>query len=286
MKIIASKEDENLPLKEILINRGFSSTLIRKYKHSGRILVNNEISIVNRIIKKGDIIELYLNDDNVSVKPEKMDLHICYEDDDILVVNKDAGVVVHPTAGHPDGTLANGVAWYYEKNNINAPIRPVNRLDRDTSGLIIFAKNPFMQNYLQIVCPMKKFYIAIVRGDLEDRGTIDLPIKRKPGSTIERMVDDDGDKAVTDFYVLKRGEKLSLVKLELKTGRTHQIRVHLSHIGHPIIGDTLYGSDTSYIKRQALHAYRLTFKQPFIGKCISIYSPIPEDMKAVLKNAF
>ncbi|MBP2071111.1 RluA family pseudouridine synthase [Thermoanaerobacterium butyriciformans] len=286
MKIIASKEDENLSLKEILINRGFSSTLIRKYKHSGRILVNNEISIVNRIIKKGDIVELLLDDENTSVRPEKMDLHICYEDEDILVVNKDAGIVVHPTAGHPDGTLANGVAWYYEKNSIKAPIRPVNRLDRDTSGLIIFAKNPFMQNYLQIVSPMKKLYIAIVEGDMDGRGTIDLPIKRKPGSTIERMVDDEGDTAVTHFRLLKRGEKLSLVKLELKTGRTHQIRVHLSHIGHPIIGDTLYGSDTSYIKRQALHAYRLTFKQPFIGKCISLYSPIPDDMKAVLKNAF
>ncbi|MDI3310234.1 MAG: RluA family pseudouridine synthase [Thermoanaerobacterium sp.] len=286
MKIVVNKEDAHLTLKEFLLNKGFSPTLIRKYKNRGEMLVNGEISIVNKIVFEGDIVELFLDDENTSVSPEKMDLHICYEDDDILVVNKDAGIVVHPTAGHPDGTLANGVAWYYEKNNINAPIRPVNRLDRDTSGLIIFAKNPFMQNYLQIVCPMKKLYIAIVQGDLEDRGTIDLPIKRKPGSTIERMVDDDGDTAVTDFYVLKRGEELSLVKLELKTGRTHQIRVHLSHIGHPIIGDTLYGSDTSYIKRQALHAYRLTFRQPFIGKCISIYSPIPEDMKAVLKNAF
>ena len=286
MKIVVNKEDAYLTLKEFLLNKGFSPTLIRKYKNRGKMLVNGEISIVNRIVFEGDTVELLLDDENTSVSPEKMDLHICYEDDDIFVVNKDAGIVVHPTAGHPDGTLANGVAWYYEKNNIKAPIRPVNRLDRDTSGLIIFAKNPFMQNYLQIVCPMKKLYIAIVEGDMDGRGTIDLPIKRKPGSTIERMVDDEGDTAVTDFYVLKRSEKLSLVKLELKTGRTHQIRVHLSHIGHPIIGDTLYGSDTSYIKRQALHAYRLTFRQPFIGKCISIYSPIPDDIKAVLKDAF
>ncbi|AFK87519.1 MULTISPECIES: RluA family pseudouridine synthase [Thermoanaerobacterium] len=286
MKIIVNKQDDNLTLKEFLLNKGFSPTLIRKYKNRGKMMVNGEASTVNRIVFEGDIVELFLDDENTSVRPEKMDLHICYEDDDILVVNKDAGIVVHPTAGHPDGTLANGVAWYYEKNNIKVPIRPVNRLDRDTSGLIIFAKNPFMQNYLQIVCPMKKLYIAIVEGDMDDRGTIDLPIKRKPGSTIERMVDDEGDMAVTHFRLLKRGEKLSLVKLELKTGRTHQIRVHLSHIGHPIIGDTLYGSDTSYIKRQALHAYRLTFKQPFIGKCISIYSPIPDDMKDVLKDAF
>jgi len=215
-----------------------------------------------------------------------MELNICYEDDDILVVNKEAGVVVHPTAGHPENTLANGIAWYYAKKKIKASIRPVNRLDKDTSGLVIFAKNPFMQNYLQIVSPMKKLYVAIVQGNLEEKGTIDLPICRKPGSTIERMVSDDGDRAVTDFFVLKRSEKLSFVKLELKTGRTHQIRVHLSHIGHPIIGDTLYGSDTSYIKRQALHAYRITFRQPFIDKCISIYAPVPEDMKMVLKDAF
>ncbi|MDE4542370.1 MULTISPECIES: RluA family pseudouridine synthase [unclassified Thermoanaerobacterium] len=286
MKVVVNKEDAYLTLKEFLLNKGFSPTLIRKYKNRGKMLVNGEISIVNRLVFEGDVVELLLDDENTSVRPEKMDLHICYEDEDILVVNKDAGIVVHPTAGHPDGTLANGVAWYYEKNNIKAPIRPVNRLDRDTSGLIIFAKNPFMQNYLQIVSPMKKLYIAIVEGDMDGRGTIDLPIKRKPGSTIERMVDDEGDTAVTHFRLLKRGERLSLVKLELKTGRTHQIRVHLSHIGHPIIGDTLYGSDTSYIKRQALHAYRLTFKQPFIGKCISLYSPIPDDMKAVLKNAF
>lgn len=126
-----------------------------------------------------------------------------------------------------------------------------------------------MQNYLQIVCPIKKLYVAIVHGNLEEKGTIDLPICRKPGSTIERMVRDDGDKAVTDFCVLRRSEKLSLVKLEIKIGRTHQIRVHLSHIGHPIIGDTLYGSDAFYIKRQALHAYRITFNHPFLNKCIS-----------------
>lgn len=286
MKIIANEEDENLLLKDILLKRGFSSTLIRKYKWSGKIFVNNQISIVNRIIKKGDVIQLCLDDENTSVKPEKMELNICYEDDDILVISKENGVVVHPTAGHPNETLANGVAWYYEKNKIKASIRPVNRLDKDTSGLVVFAKNPFMQNYLQCVCPMKKLYVAIAHGDLEGQGRIDLPIGRKPGSAIERMVRYDGYKAVTDFCVLRRSGKLSLVKLELKTGRTHQIRVHLSHIGHPIIGDTLYGSDTSYIKRQALHAYRITFKQPFLDKCISIYAPMPEDMKSVLKNAF
>lgn len=286
MVIIAEEKDENLSLKQVLLNRDFSSTLIKNYKHNGKILVNNQLSMINRIIKKNDIIELILNDANESIEPQKMELKICYEDDDILVIDKPAGVVVHPTTGYRENTLANGIAWYYEDKKIKSSIRPVNRLDKDTSGLIVFAKNPFMQNYLQNVCPMNKLYLAIIEGKLKDKGTIDLPIGRKPGSIVERMVRQDGERAITHYTVLKSSENLSLLRVKIETGRTHQIRVHLSHIGHPIIGDTLYGSNKLLIRRQALHSFRISLKQPFLNKYISICAQVPQDMKNVLINSF
>lgn len=162
------------------------------------------------------------------------------------------------------------------------PIRPINRLDKGTSGLVIFAKRPFMQYYMQIVKPMTKLYFAVVEGKMEGQGTIDLPIARKPDNGIERMVSELGDEAITNYKVIKSSEKFSLLRLNIQTGRTHQIRVHLSHIGHPIVGDTLYGSNDNYIKRQALHAYRVSFVHPVLERSVSVYSPLPEDIKSLL----
>lgn len=279
MRLTVKLAETGLTLEEFLKKRGFSSNLIRTYKRHGEMLVNNIKSNTLKIVKSGDVVDLILYDEKSDIEPEEMDLNICYEDEDILVLDKPPGIVVHPTTSHHNGTLANGVARYFEKIGLNSFIRPVNRLDKDTSGLVIFAKRPFMQYYMQIVKPMSKMYIAVVEGQMTGEGRIDLPIARKPDSIIERMVADFGDRAVTNYKVIKSGKVASILRINIETGRTHQIRVHLSHIGHPILGDTLYGSNDKYIKRQALHAYRVSFMHPILEKYISVYSPLPEDIK-------
>jgi RluA family pseudouridine synthase len=282
MKLVVEKNAEGLTLEGFLKRKGFSTRLIRMYKWQGEIRVNGEKENVKRILKEGDVIELSLFDTFSDILPQEMDLSICYEDDEILIVSKPAGMVVHPTRRYREKTLANGVAYYFEKNGIKTLIRPVNRLDKGTSGIVIFAKEPFMQYYLQIVNPMSKFYYAIVHGKLEGEGIIDAPIKRKSFMAIEREVSEEGDRAITYYKSIKVTEEFTLLKVKIATGRTHQIRVHLSYIGHPIVGDDLYGKSTSYIDRPALHAYRVTFFHPLKEKIISVYDPIPEDIKRLL----
>ncbi|MGB9809941.1 MAG: RluA family pseudouridine synthase, partial [Caldanaerobacter sp.] len=189
----------------------------------------------------------------------------------------------HPTRRYKEGTLANGVAYYFKENGIKTLIRPVNRLDKGTSGIVIFAKEPFMQYYLQIVKPMNKFYYAVVKGRLEGEGIIDMPIKRKSFMTIEREVSEEGDRAITYYKSLRATEEFSLLKIKIATGRTHQIRVHLNYIGHPIVGDDLYGEPTFHIDRPALHAYRVTFFHPLKEKVISVYAPLPDDIKRLFE---
>jgi len=283
MRLVVGENEKGVILENFLRNKGFSKRLIRIYKWQGEILVNGIKSNVKRILQPGDVIDLILPENDSNIAPEKLDLDICYEDEEILIVNKPANMVVHPTKRYQSGTLANGVAWYFKEKGLKALIRPVNRLDRGTSGLVVFAKRPFMQYYLQIIKPMTKLYFAVVEGKMEGEGRIDLPISRKPQSGIERMVSEEGDRAITNYKVIKSSERFSLLKVKIETGRTHQIRVHLSHIGHPIVGDTLYGSSDDYIKRQALHAYRLTFVHPLEEKSISVYSPLPQDIQHLLK---
>lgn len=283
MKLVVEKSAEGLTLEGFLKRKGFSTRLIKMYKWHGEMRVNGEKENVKRVLKEGDVIELSLFDTSSDILPQEMELSICYEDDEILIVDKPAGMVVHPTRRYREGTLANGVAYYFEKKGIKTLIRPVNRLDKGTSGIVIFAKEPFMQYYLQIVKPMSKFYYAIVNGKLEGEGIIDVPIKRKSFMTIEREVSEEGDRAITYYKSLKATEEFSLLKIKIATGRTHQIRVHLNYIGHPIVGDDLYGEPTSYIGRPALHAYRVTFFHPLKEKVISVYAPLPEDIKRLFE---
>ncbi|HHW58175.1 MAG TPA: RluA family pseudouridine synthase [Clostridia bacterium] len=283
MRLIVRENEKGFTLENFLREKAFSKRLIRIYKWQGEILVNGIKENVKRILQPGDAIDLILFETNFDVVPEEMNLDVCYEDEELLIVNKPPGLVVHPTKRYQSSTLANGIAAYFEKKGLKSLIRPINRLDKGTSGLVLFAKEPFMQYYLQIVKPMSKFYFAIVEGKMEGEGRIDLSIARKPQSGIERMVSKEGDRAITDYKVVKNSEKFSFLKVKIETGRTHQIRVHLSYIGHPIVGDTLYGSSDGYIKRHALHAYRVTFVHPLKEKSISIYSPLPEDIKNLLK---
>ena len=208
-----------------------------------------------------------------------MDLEILYEDEYILAINKPAGIVVHPCSYHPNSTLANGVKAYL---NNGKKIRPINRLDRDTSGIVIFAKNEYIQEYFTKIRPYKE-YLAIVKGKIEPRsGVINLPIARKDESIMEREVREDGQIAITNYETIKEFDSYSLVKVNIETGRTHQIRVHFKFKGTPILGDTLYDVESKFISRQALHAYKLIFMHPITKEKIIIEASIPSDMRNLI----
>ena len=219
---------------------------------------------------------------------KKMDLDILYEDDCLLIINKPADIPVHPSILHYEDSLSNGVKYYFDSKNIKTKIRPVNRLDKDTSGIVIFAKNEYIQESLIKQMKnniFKKEYYAILEGNLDkNNGTINAPISRKEGSIIEREINSNGDNSITHFELIKNYNNICLVKFILETGRTHQIRVHSKYIGHPILGDSLYGNKSELISRQALHAYKFQFLHPISKKQVSIQIDLPYDMKKIIKK--
>ncbi|QAA31525.1 RluA family pseudouridine synthase [Clostridium manihotivorum] len=304
---IVPKEYEGRKIRDFLKEKlGLSTRLIRGAAIDGRIKTNSKVVKMNYVLKADDHIEVNVSkDETQNIAPEKMDLKIIYEDDDILVVNKDPFMVVHPTKSHQSGTLANGVINYFNETNQNCIVRLVSRLDMNTSGLIIIAKNQYAHMALSKQNAMdkdkngdikepredsisiEKRYIAIVHGNLDaTEGTIDLPIHRPAVDSIKREVNELGQRSITHYKVLERLKDADVVECTLETGRTHQIRVHLSHMGHPIFGDTLYGNegDDNYIARQALHAYRLDFLSPRTKKVLSLKAGLPEDMNELINK--
>lgn len=283
-------EDEGLKLREYLKSKQkLSSRLIKGAAIEGRITVNEKITKLNYVVKHNDEIGFnVVKEESQNIDPEKMDIEVVYEDSDIIVVNKQPGIVVHPTKSYPTGTLANGLLYYFKEKGENCIVRLVSRLDMDTSGLIIIAKNQF--SHMALARDMsnenfEKSYLAIVHGNMKEKqGVINLPIYRTGGDTIKRIVDERGQESVTRFKVVESFNKGDLVQLTLETGRTHQIRVHLTHLGNPLYGDSLYGveDDSNYIKRQALHAYKLKFPHPRTGDILDLEIDIPEDMKELL----
>lgn len=287
------EKDEEMPLKEYLkFHLKLSSRLIRGAIREDRIRVNGEIVKLNYKLKSGDCIDISIKkDEEQNIEPEKMDLDIVYEDEDIIVINKKYGMVVHPTKSYPNGTLANGLLYYFKSSGQNCIVRLVSRLDMDTSGLILVAKNQFA--HMSLARDMgedsfKKWYLAVAHNKLTpEEGTIDLPIYRTGGESIKRIVDDRGQRSITHYKVIEEYADGSLVQVLLETGRTHQIRVHLSHLGNPLYGDCLYGEeydDESLINRQALHAYRLSFPHPRTGRVISLECGLPEDIEKLIKE--
>jgi 23S rRNA pseudouridine1911/1915/1917 synthase len=267
-----------------------SSRFIKSSGISGKISVNNKVAKLNHRINSNDKIEIDMKkDEHQNIEPEKMELEVVYEDVDLIVINKRPGMVVHPTRGYPFGTLANGVLYYFKEKGEKCIVRLVSRLDMDTSGLIIIAKNQF--SHMALARDMKekdlqgktfeKSYMAIVHGNMKYKsGTIDLPIGKPDEESIKREVCEDGQRSITHYEVIDSFKNADLVKVTLETGRTHQIRVHLSHIGHPIYGDSLYGtSESHYIERQALHAYKLIIPHPRTGEELILMTELPEDMK-------
>ncbi|MFD2369303.1 RluA family pseudouridine synthase [Brevibacillus sp. GCM10020057] len=292
IRFTAEDADAGQTVREVLQKRfGVSRRLLIRAKFKGLITRNGQHVFVNEILQPGDEIAVMVREDEEeSVAPEEMPLAIRYEDDDLMVIAKPAGLVVHPTGNHAGGTLANGVIAYWQKRGEHRRFRAVNRLDKDTSGLLIVAKNQWAHEQfsrMQQERTLHRTYQAIAEGDVQpDEGTIDAPIGLAEGSFITRQVRPDGQSAVTHFRVLARGCGMSLVELVLGTGRTHQIRVHLSSLGHPLAGDDLYGGSRELIGRQALHAHRLSFVHPRSGAAMEITEPLPADMSTLAQKFF
>lgn len=267
-----------------------SDRLITKLKKANKIYLNSLPTYTKKSVTVGDTVSVLIDfeEDNSNIVASNIPLNIIYEDDYLLVLNKPANIAIHPSILHFDNSLSNGVKFYFDKLGLKKKIRIVNRLDRNTSGIVILAKNEYIQECLikqMKTNEFKKEYLAIAKGILESKsGTLNFPIARKEGSIIERTVSSDGDSAITHYDVVKEFNNLSLVHIVLETGRTHQIRVHFSHIGHPILGDTLYGSPSELINRQALHSYKLTFIHPVTKKVLSLEVPLPNDIKNIINN--
>lgn len=263
-------------------NCGFSHGLWRRLKWNGTLTINGqEVRATTACAKAGDIIVCHIPEES-SLTATPMQLDIRYEDEYMLVLNKPAGILVHPTGGEHTNTLGNGILHYYQQHGFSLDFHPVHRLDRNTTGLVLVAKLPQLQNALTQQNGGKFFhrsYLAVIQGTMPQlAGTIDLPIARHPESIIQRICCENGQRAVTHYKTLAQNNGKSLLKLSLETGRTHQIRVHLASLGHPILGDDLYCGDITLIKRQALHAYHLEAENPLNGEHISLYSDMPQDM--------
>jgi len=289
IEYIARSEDQGKKVIEVMArSMDLSSRMIRRCKQERLMKVNGETRSVNSLVVGGDVITVELEQETNIFNPEPIPVDVVYEDPDILVVNKSAGLVVHPTKGHPGGTLGNALAWYALKNGENYKIRFVNRLDRDTTGLVIIAKNGFAQQFISDKMQegaVEKLYLALVHGcPDQEEGTVDAPIQRLQPEDILRQVHEDGKSSITHYRVLGKLKDASLLQLDLETGRTHQIRVHMQHIGHPLLGDPLYGKEgADGLERQALHAWQLSFETPRRGR-VCLKAPLPQDFVHCMKS--
>ncbi|HEY8347569.1 MAG TPA: RluA family pseudouridine synthase [Symbiobacteriaceae bacterium] len=311
VEYVVPPQDGGITLGKFLYDRlRLSRTLVRRVKTAGGLYVNGQPARTSQRLQGGEVVELRLPAEG-RVAPEPVPITVIYEDRYLLVVDKPPGQVVHPVRDYVSGTLANGVAYHLQQQGEDAVVRPVQRLDRDTSGLVLFAKDPAVASLLARELEQHKLdrhYIAYVAGALHpDRGTVSVPIRRVWGHPVAREVavgprtpeqeallkeaeargqvlrEDwkaEGQPAVTHWEVLRRWPSATKVRLRLETGRTHQIRVHMAHLGHPLLGDRLYG-DGRMAPRQALHAASLVFVHPVTGERLAFTSPLPPDLVAL-----
>lgn len=284
--------NESVLLRDAISQYGISKKALTSIKYDGgQILVNGEEKTVRHTLAKGDIVTIVFPREKKSegLIAEEMFFPILFEDEHLLVISKKAGISTIPSREHPMGTLANGICGYLEKNSSASTVHIVTRLDKDTSGIVCIAKHRHAHHLLsemQKAGAISRTYEAIVHGYVgQDSFLIDAPIGRKDNSIIERMIDPEGKQAKTSVEVLSRftvkGEKLSHVRLKLFTGRTHQIRVHMMSVGHPLLGDDLYGGRLNLICRQALHAKQLELVHPFTKQLLYIEDKYPMDLQAI-----
>lgn len=274
-----SSKDNGRQIRDFLRDFGVSSALLTKLKKTENgITKNGEFARTIDKIFTGDTIKISI--ENRGKMPEKLitdDVKPVYNDEDILMLNKPAFMPVHESRNHRGDTLANAAACYMDSDTA---FRAVYRLDRDTSGLVLIAKNELAA--CKLAGKIHKDYYAVCSGTLNGKGTIDLPIRRVCESIIERGVFSDGEKAVTHWEAISNKSNTTLLKINLETGRTHQIRVHFSHLGYPLLGDTLYGGNTDLIKRQALHCKTIYFTHPITNKEMAIECDFPNDFKGLI----
>ncbi|QFJ54946.1 RluA family pseudouridine synthase [Pseudobutyrivibrio xylanivorans] len=286
-------EADGLPIDKYLKTQGYSSANITAVKKMpNNVVVNDEWVHMNRRLSSGEILTVNIHEEESSEKipPVEIPLDIVYEDEDIIVINKPAGLPIHPSLNHYEDSLANGLAYYYASQGKPFIFRCANRLDKNTSGLTVIAKHLVSANILSTMVKNREFhreYYAIVRECLEPvSGTIDAPIGRVDDSIITRQVDfENGERAVTHYKVIKEENGHSLVSIHLETGRTHQIRVHFKYIGHPLIGDHLYNPDMEYMQRQALHSHKIEFRHPITKKAMEFVAPLPNDMSEIFNSS-
>jgi 23S rRNA pseudouridine1911/1915/1917 synthase len=263
-----------------------STRLTRKLSRNGNIMVNGKQAYSSDILKEGDRVEIILDaQETQDIEPQDIPISVAYEDMDLLIVNKPPFMVVYPTKSYQENTLANGIMNYFKNTNQKCIVRLVNRLDRDTSGLVVVAKSQYAHQAMARKFDrnlVEKYYIAVVEGEMIGSGTIDLPIDRPSMDSIKREVMEGGQRAVTHYETLKSSKVMSILLIKLETGKTHQIRVHLSSMGHPIVGDSLYGKASEYINRQALHSYRLKFNDLRENKELDIRADPPEDLRTLM----
>lgn len=274
------------------LDDSFSRAKIQKLIDEGLILVNDKVIKSSYKVSNGDVILITDKEEDMSVKPEKMDIDIVYEDDDVMVINKKSGVVVHPAPGNYSGTLVNGLMYLSKDlSHVNGEFRPgiVHRIDKDTSGLLIVAKNDKAHRILAEELKEKKIkrkYIALVSGVINhDIGEIDAPIGRDPSDRKKMCVTSTNSKdAITHFRVLERYKNASLIECELETGRTHQIRVHMKYINHPVINDPVYGKNNHGEFGQLLHAKEITFTHPTTKEVMTFSCEVPEEFNKILEE--
>lgn len=284
------EENAGLRVEQYLRRKGYSGQNLAEIKRMPKsILVNGIHYYMKQPLKAGDHLNVCICETKCSEKipPVQIPLDIVYEDEDIIVINKPAGMPIHPSLNNYTNSMANALAWYYKEQGKPFIFRCCNRLDRDTSGLTIVSKHLVSGNILSNMTKrreVRREYLAIVRGHITPAaGKITAPLARKEGTIIERTVDwERGEEAITHYQVVKEANGHSLVSLCLETGRTHQIRIHMKHLGHPLIGDYLYNPDMEYMTRQALHSHHMEFMHPITGEHMSFTAPLPPDMAAVL----
>lgn len=286
--VIIFKCDRNdLNLEEFLYTKDISGRLFRRLYKNKQIYTNGIFVRKSLKLKLGDIVSLYMEDEIESINPEPIDLDIVFEDNDLLILNKPPNIVVHPTKSHQTNTLSNGIANYFVQKNIKKKIRFVNRLDMDTTGILIVAKNSFAHQQMAIQFEdntVIKRYLTVVSGNVKlNEDIIDEPIGREDDKSIKKVVSPNGQHSLTKYKVIEQYKNATLLEVQIFTGRSHQIRVHLEHIGHPIIGDVLYNKESPNIKRQALHSHYLGALHPRTKEEIEFYAPLPNDINNLIR---
>lgn len=289
IKIFVSSNLNGLMIKEILFDHyRFSRKSLSTIKNYNGIYLNGEAVYVSVRVKEGDLLQIFVPEEtSTDILPQPIPIDIQYEDQDIVIINKPVGIVVHPTRSHYLGTIANGLMYYWQSQGKQFRFRPVHRLDKDTSGLFIVAKNQYAHHKLAVQIQdnsLKRIYHAIVHGKVaKQSGVINVPILKDPNHAVKRIIPledhPEAKTAITYYKIVEELSNYTLIELQLATGRTHQIRVHMSWLQHPLVGDDLYGGElVEGMDRQALHALKLEFYHPITNELLSFKAPIPTDM--------